>query len=600
MSVPGNDLNYLSHLPPLHLKIVLPDGYPAICPPTFDLSTSPSWLSDEVFDRLRADGERLWEEFGHDQVVFAFIDHLQQAAENAFGVLSDTTKNLEISQDHKIALLDYNIKAERAAFEKETFDCGICLDPKKGSACHRMIECGHVFCVQCLQDFYTNAITEGDLATVRCLAPNCAKERDEASQKRRKRKVHISPSELLQIPLGQDLVKRYVTLKHKVELESDKNTVWCPRKWCQGAARSKKHRKPEGLEVIESSGEDSDDDSSAEKTKKEKYYGAGDERIAICEDCSYAFCSRCLQGWHGEFVRCGPPRNTAEMTEEEKASLEYIRLHTSLCPTCAAPAQKTHGCNHMICFKCDTHFCYLCSAWLEPKNPYQHFNMEKTGCYMRLWELEGGDGADVDRGYAGGLFVQREAEDREDRGMVAWEDPWIDDGWNAVDDSEEEEAGGGGGGGEEPIEEANRDNIQPAAVARAPVARLAPLVIQLFDEPRARPQPVAAVPAQRQQPVPRPPRRHAGRGQVGAAAGARAAPAQAAHRRAAPRPAVALAPARVLVGPNRDAPIANPQEADQRAWIQNFVQMALNDEEDLVDWDSDDEEDIGAWEIPVR
>jgi E3 ubiquitin-protein ligase RNF14 len=41
------------------------------------------------------------------------------------------------------------------------------------------------------------------------------------------------------------------------------------------------------------------------------------------------------------------------------------------------------------------------------------------------------------------------------------------------------------------------------------------------------------------------------------------------------------------------------QEAAQQAWVQMFVRMALNDEEDQLD--SDDEDDDGAaWEIPVR
>ena len=44
---------------------------------------------------------------------------------------------------------------------------------------------------------------------------------------------------------------------------------------------------------------------------------------------------------------------------------------------------------------------------------------------------------------------------------------------------------------------------------------------------------------------------------------------------------------------------AADQEAAQQAWVQMFVRMALNDEEDQLD--SDDEEDDGAaWEIPVR
>ena len=46
----------------------------------------------------------------------------------------------------------------------------------------------------------------------------------------------------------------------------------------------------------------------------------------------------------------------------------------------------------MKCFKCDTHFCYLCSSWLIEDNPYRHFNDINSGCYNRLWDLEGGDG----------------------------------------------------------------------------------------------------------------------------------------------------------------------------------------------------------------
>ena len=56
----------------------------------------------------------------------------------------------------------------------------------------------------------------------------------------------------------------------------------------------------------------------------------------------------------------------------------------------------------MICAQCKTHFCYLCSSYLEEGNPYKHYNTKKGGCYQRLWELEAGDGDDVGRGYFGG------------------------------------------------------------------------------------------------------------------------------------------------------------------------------------------------------
>ena len=49
----------------------------------------------------------------------------------------------------------------------------------------------------------------------------------------------------------------------------------------------------------------------------------------------------------------------------------------------------------MICSRCKTHFCYLCSAWLDDANAYRHFNTFGGTCYQKLWVLEGGDGDDV-------------------------------------------------------------------------------------------------------------------------------------------------------------------------------------------------------------
>ena len=115
----------LSYLPSLRLHITLPEGYPSTCAPKFELSTAPAWLSRGYLDELQANGHRMWEESDHSEIVFGYIDSLQQAAENAFG--HGHGKIMEIPQDYKIALLDYDIKAAQAAFEKETFDCGVCL-----------------------------------------------------------------------------------------------------------------------------------------------------------------------------------------------------------------------------------------------------------------------------------------------------------------------------------------------------------------------------------------------------------------------------------------------------------------------------------------
>ncbi|KAH8908749.1 RWD-domain-containing protein [Coniochaeta sp. PMI_546] len=592
----------LSYLPPVRLQISLPPDYPTKAPPRVSIATSPPWLPDEVVRRLEDDGPRLWEEMGRDIVVFTYIDHVQQSAEDAFGLVNEKDA-LEVDLQHKISILDYDIKAKRAAFERETFECGVCLDPKKGSACHRMLDCGHVFCVECLQDFYNNAIKEGDLATVRCLAPNCAKEREEkaaAGKKSRGKKVRtfISPSELLQIPLDQDVVKRYVTLKYKTELESDKNTIYCPRSWCNGAARSKKHRKPEGLELTEAASDDESDADDESDTRPKPRKPTSDDLIAICEDCGFAFCSRCRQSWHGEFYICQGPRNNEELSAEEKASLEYVRLHSTPCPQCGAPAQKTHGCNHMICYRCRSHFCYLCSAWLDPANPYQHFNEmpggKVTGCYMRLWELENGDGDDVDYGFAGGVR-RPEPQEQEVEGRAAPEEAAAIVAVIEEPDEEEFEGeeivfaqrrrrGGENNNGRE------GQNGQPVAVARE-----GPLVLRIAAGARG---------ARRGAPG----ARIGGAGWDGRRGGAgnagRGAPHRQNNRGGGGRGAQrhnAAAPAHGAAHVNGNHGPHDPDvedldveggggdlDAAQRAWVRHFVQLALNDQEDvMLGFDSD-------------
>ncbi|PHH59563.1 hypothetical protein CDD81_2870 [Ophiocordyceps australis] len=462
----------VSHLPPVLLTFTLPNGYPEHQPPHMSLSTTPQWLSGTTLQRVQDDSPGLWEEAGRDLVVYSLIDNVQRAAEHVFGTVTDG--KLQVPPEHKLAVLDYDIKAKRAAFEEKTFHCGICIEPKIGSSCHEMLDCGHVFCLECLSSFYNDAIVQGNLSTVRCLEPNCTRDRGAAmatstSSRRRKPKLDVTPSELLQIGLSEETVKRYIALKYKTQLESDKNTVYCPRSWCNGAARSDRRKKPQGLELAEPSDEEDEapePQQDGDNLSVQKFEST--DLLAVCEDCSFAFCRRCLQTWHGKFVRCVSKRDKSELSEEEKASLDYLKLHTSPCPTCDAPAQKTHGCNHMICSRCETHFCYLCCAWLDPSNPYRHYNTQTDGsttsCYMRLWELEGGDGDDVGQAFAG---RQRHPEH--------WDADELDGGFFVLDDGPPAQPRRQGN-----AQRARARAAQPAnrAGGRVAIEREAPLVLR--------------------------------------------------------------------------------------------------------------------------
>ena len=121
------DISRLSHLPALNLRLSLPEGYPAEKPPVFHLESQCSWLPDQKLQELREAGHQIWEELGRDQVVFSYIDHLREAAERGFDMAQADDQVLEVSPDLKVSLLDFDLKAKRAKFERETFECGICL-----------------------------------------------------------------------------------------------------------------------------------------------------------------------------------------------------------------------------------------------------------------------------------------------------------------------------------------------------------------------------------------------------------------------------------------------------------------------------------------
>jgi E3 ubiquitin-protein ligase RNF14 len=157
-------LTRLEHLPPVKLKFELPETYPTKAPPHIELSTTPSWLPAEKLAAIKQQCLDLWEECGRSQVVWAIIDHVQQCAERGF----DVDAPLQVRDELRKELVDFDEKTKHNIFSQGTYDCGICLGPKKGTICHALRSCAHVFCRPCLLDYYVGLITEGDVSSVRC------------------------------------------------------------------------------------------------------------------------------------------------------------------------------------------------------------------------------------------------------------------------------------------------------------------------------------------------------------------------------------------------------------------------------------------------
>lgn len=338
---PEQDVQRLGYLPSLHIELHLPLEYPNHGPPHIKITTSPPWLPESTAHKLADEAKALWDEYGGGMVLFAYVSSLQEQAEICFGIAE-----LVLAASMRKELLEYSIRLKRELFDKETFDCEVCLEPKKGSACYRMERCSHVFCVACLQDYYNNCIAEGAVNNVKCMSTECGGNK--------KKNRLISPKELLQIPVPREQVERYVNIKRKKKMESDPNILFCPRQWCQGAMRSPKYPKIVDISQIDESDSEAEDEESQAPSNvstgpEKRLVGVrGMDRLAVCEDCTLAFCVVCLSSWHGDFVRC-EPRDANQLTEEDQASLNFIMKNTSPCAYCSVPCQKSFGCKLSHC-----------------------------------------------------------------------------------------------------------------------------------------------------------------------------------------------------------------------------------------------------------
>ena len=123
----NQDIHHFVYLPPLTLMIDLQEGYPSQRPPLFNLQPQTPWIPVAKLKELRKVGSSIWEDMGRDQVVFSYIDYLREAAERSFDLIPDNATCLVVSQNIKIALLDFEAQLKRAKFEHETFECGVCL-----------------------------------------------------------------------------------------------------------------------------------------------------------------------------------------------------------------------------------------------------------------------------------------------------------------------------------------------------------------------------------------------------------------------------------------------------------------------------------------
>ena len=77
----------------------------------------------------------------------------------------------------EMTLLEYLVGYDQYTRQKEFLrsfhSCSICLTEKRGSDCITLSWCLHVFCLECLKDYFSLHITEGSLESVKCPDLDC-------------------------------------------------------------------------------------------------------------------------------------------------------------------------------------------------------------------------------------------------------------------------------------------------------------------------------------------------------------------------------------------------------------------------------------------
>ena len=71
------------------------------------------------------------------------------------------------------SLLDYDKKKEQEVFERSSVQCGVCFTERVGRYCMRFLDCSHAYCKDCLREYFSVQIKDGNVKALNCPDPGC-------------------------------------------------------------------------------------------------------------------------------------------------------------------------------------------------------------------------------------------------------------------------------------------------------------------------------------------------------------------------------------------------------------------------------------------
>ncbi len=242
-----------------------------------------------------------------------------------------TINSKAIKETCSISLIeDYDQTANDFKFQQSQYTCNVCFVEKSGIECFRYIPCDHVYCNQCMKEYFEVQISDGKVTSLTCPYEKCE---SQALPLQVDLEIDLSfwywdlfflfglqVSKLL----NDALYKKYETLLIRNSLNNMADILYCPRVHCQSPV----------IPV-----------SMPGKTKRLNYpflcsvpflfQNLEEENMARCPSCQYVFCTMCRQGFHGiepcKLSNCKNPFLSRHITSKyynylEKSWTEENRL----------------------------------------------------------------------------------------------------------------------------------------------------------------------------------------------------------------------------------------------------------------------------------